>query len=149
MNACKTLASVIASAAMAVMVSGCGGDSGIDMEINAPILEAVGVNIMGGKKPEPDLPERAPLVLPPRKDGSLPAPGQGSPQQVATANGKSWPTDPEDRKKSEAARLEALRMEYCQKGDWSSKSNIDEFRKNTGQEPRCRPEWIRKATNAQ
>ena len=126
----------------AILLSAC--DGGVDLDINAPILEAAGVNIkeslIGKPAPEPDLPDRGPLVLPP-KSADLPAPGQ-APQPVAN---RQWPVDPVDAKK-EAAKLAAEKKEkYCRDGDWSGKGNIDEFNKAAGQQPRCRPKWVEKA----
>lgn len=126
----------------AILVVGCA-DSGVDMEINAPILEAVGVNVkeglLGKPAPEPDLPEHAPLVLPPQ-NASLPVPGQAP--QAAAANQQQWPVDPEDSKKQAAKLAKEKKDQYCQNGDWNKNGNIDEFRKNVGQDARCRPGWV-------
>jgi hypothetical protein len=128
-----------AALALGLMVTACDGIDGVD--INAPLLDAVGVNLMGKPRPEPNLPERAPLVLPPST--SLPEPGERSPQ-VATANGQQWPQDPDQLKKEQADAAEAARQEYCRTGNWSANAGIDDFRKNTGLEARCRPEWVEK-----
>ncbi len=120
-------------------LGGCA-DSGIDVDVNIPLLDAAGVNLMGKPKPDPNLPDRAPLVLPPQA-GALPTPGQ-APQYANASNGRQWPTDPEEVKKRAAADVEAERDRYCAQGDWSSKATIEEFRKNTGQDLRCRPKWV-------
>ena len=62
----KPFMGCVAAMALAAMLSGCGG---VDVDINAPLLEGAGLNVkealMGKPAPEPNLPERAPLVLPP------------------------------------------------------------------------------------
>jgi hypothetical protein len=125
----------------------CGGlsacaDSGVDVEINAPILDAVGVNLMGKPAPAPNLPDRAPLVMPP-KNAALPAPGEAP--VVMASNGQQWPTDPEERKKAMAKAAKAEEERICREGNFSNKATIEDFRKNTGQEVRCRPEWVKNA----
>jgi hypothetical protein len=127
----------------ALTLASCS-DGGVDVELNAPILDAVGVNLMGKPTPTPNLPDRPPLVLPPQ-NAALPAPGQ-APQQVVAANGQQWPTDPEEQKKLKAAQAKAEYEKYCREGNWkAANQNMDDFRKNVGQETRCRPEWIKNA----
>lgn len=114
--------------------------SGADVEINAPILEAAGVNLVGKKKEDPDLPYRPGIVMPPNVS-RLPEPGS-APQTAA--NG-SWPVD-SDLKKQEAEKQTAEALErYCRDGDWSGKNGIDAFNKTVGQDRRCRPEWLKNA----
>jgi hypothetical protein len=132
------LTGALAGIAAAVALSACDGIDGV--EINSPLLEAAGVNLLGKAKPEPNLPDRAPLVLPPNND--LPPPGEHPPAQVASANGEAWPHDPDQMKKQAAADAEAQHKDYCKNGNWTSSANIDDFRKNTGIEARCRPEWL-------
>lgn len=125
-------------------MAGC--DGGVDLEVNAPLLSAAGVNVkealMGKPAPEPNLPDRGPLVLPPR-NASLPVPGQ-----AAALNNAQWPTDPEEAKKQAAKDAAAKHDDYCKNGEWSGqKGNIDQFNKNTGQDTRCRPSWISRVLN--
>jgi hypothetical protein len=132
-----------AVACVAAALTACDGIDAV--EINAPLLDAVGVNLMGKPKPEPNLPERPPLVVPP--SANLPEPG-APPTQVASANGQQWPQDPDQMKKEREAAAEAELKERCRTGNWGPNANIDDFRKNTGMEARCRPEWVQNAIKA-
>lgn len=136
LNPHSSLKSVAAVFIGALMLSACA--EGTDVELNVPLLEAAGVNLMGKKKPDPELPERSGIVIPPTKN--LPEPGPKS--QVAAA-GQAWPADPEQAKK--AAEREALlkEEEYCREGNWSGKGNIDEFNKTVGQQQRCRAQYVK------
>ena len=129
----------MASAVLLAPVLGACSDSGTDVEINAPILNAVGANLMGKPKPEPDLVERAPLVMPPNP-GDLPPPTQG--QAHTAGDPQQWPKDPVDQKKLAAEKAKADKERYCRDGNWKESKDIDDFRKNTGEETRCRPDWI-------
>ena len=90
----------------AILLSAC--DGGVDLDINAPILEAAGVNIkeslMGKPAPEPDLPERGPLVLPP-KSADLPAPGQACPGAGKSADLGGSTSGPRSGKSGSGAGL--------------------------------------------
>jgi hypothetical protein len=113
----------------AVSLSGCGG--GVGLDVDAPILDAVGINLVSKKKDDEDLPERPGLVVPPSTE-RLPTPG------TQTANGpQNWPQDPDQLKKRKEADAIAAEEKYCAEGDWSNKANIIEFEKNVGREPRC------------
>ena len=114
----------------ALMLGGCGG-AGIDLDINAPILEAAGVSLTAKKKDDENLPERTGLVLPPSTD-KLPEPGK----RTAAAE-QSWPQDPDQIKKQKAEEAAAAEEEYCRQGKWAEKSNITEFEKDTGVQARC------------
>jgi hypothetical protein len=107
-------------------LSGCGGNGGVDIEFNAPILEAAGVNLSSKKKDESDLPERPGLVVPP-STATLPPPGE----RTAAAQ-QNWPADKEQIKKAEADAQAAERDRYCREGNWNGKGGIDEFHG-----PRC------------
>ncbi len=124
-------------AALGMMLSAC---SGTDVEINAPILEAAGVNLMGKKKELEDIPDRPGLVIPPNT-ASLPEPGS----HTQTAANASWPVDPDQQKKQNEQKTAAALEKYCKEGDWSGKGGIDAFNKTVGQERRCRPEWLKNA----
>ncbi|RIA47384.1 hypothetical protein BXY53_2462 [Dichotomicrobium thermohalophilum] len=113
-----------------MLLSGCAGT---DVQIDAPILEAAGVNLTSKPPPEPDLEEKPPLVVPPTTE-KLPEPGE---RQVATAE-EQWPEDPDLIAKRKAEQAEKERERYCREGDWSDDAGIEEFRKNMGQEQRCR-----------
>ena len=113
-----------------VALSGCA--DGVGVEVDAPILNAVGLNLSSKKKEDDDLPERTGLVVPPSNQ-ALPAPGT----QTAAAAQQNWPNDPDKRKKREAEETAAAKEKYCREGNWDSKANIDEFNKNIGVEARC------------
>lgn len=116
---------------VALTLGGCGGAGGVDVQVDAPILNAVGLNLGGKAKQEDDLPERQGLVMPPSTSAALPQPGERS---AATQN---WPADPDLARKSKAEAEAAAREKYCREGDWSSKAGINEFEKNVGREARC------------
>ncbi len=116
------------------MLSGCAGT---DVEINAPILEAAGINLMGKKKEEPDLPDRPGIVVPPTTN--LPEPG---PRQVAAAPNEAWPQDSDQIRKAKDLEAERQAEEYCRQGDWSGRGGIDEFNKSTGAAQRCRAKYL-------
>jgi len=110
-------------------MSGCAGT---DIQIDAPVLEAAGINLTSKPPPEPDLEEKPPLVVPPSTE-RLPEPGA---RQVAAADGQ-WPEDPDIIAKPEAKKAKEERERYCREGDWSDDAGIDEFKKKMGREQRC------------
>ncbi len=122
-------ASLAAAFGLAGALAGCAGT---DVEINAPILEAAGINLVSKPPPEPDLEEKPPLVVPPDTQ-RLPKPGE---RQVAAA-GEQWPEDPDIIAAREAEQAEKERQRYCREGDWSGEGGIEEFRKTVGREQRC------------
>jgi len=138
---------ILRNAAIAALFSGslaltgCA-DGGIGVELDAPILNAVGLDLGGKKKQDDDLPERAGLVVPPSTD-ALPPPGT---QTAAAAAQQNWPNDPDKRKKRDAEEKAAAEEKYCREGNWDNKANIDEFNKNIGVEPRCQSQ-LGKALN--
>jgi hypothetical protein len=121
--------SVLAATVAALALGGCEG--GYDIEVNAPILNAVGLNLSSKPKAEADLPERPGLVMPP-STASLPQPGERT-----AAAAQNWPVDPDQERKKKADADTAAREKYCAEGDWSGKGGITEFEKNTGVTPRC------------
>ncbi|MEJ2125220.1 MAG: hypothetical protein P8Y67_09505 [Alphaproteobacteria bacterium] len=120
-----------AALAGAFLLGGCGSAGGVDLQIDAPVLNAVGLNLSGKAKDESDLPERPGLVVPP-STSSLPEPGE----RTGTA-AQSWPVDADNEKKKVAEAKAAAREKYCAEGDWGSKSDISEFEKATGRQQRC------------
>ncbi len=128
-----TLAVVLGSA---VGLSGCGA-GGVDVQFDAPILDAVGINLNSKKSDEADLPERAGLVVPPTT-ATLPTPGEH-----AAAGQQAWPADPDQMKKAEADAKAAERERYCREGNWNGKAGIGEF-----DGPNC-PSVLGKAINKQ
>ena len=120
------------------VLSGCA--DGVGVELDAPILNAVGLDLGGKKKEDADLPERTGLVVPP--SDALPAPGT----QTAAAARQNWPDDPDKRKKRETEEKAAAEEKYCREGNWDNKANISEFNKNVGVEQRCQSQ-LGKALN--
>ncbi len=125
----KKLARFGAAGGLAILLAGCAG---ADVQINAPILEAAGINLVSKPPPEPDLEDKPPLVVPPSTE-SLPEPGE---RQVATVE-QEWPEDPDLIAARQAEQAEAERERYCRQGDWSGDGGIEEFDKNMGREQRC------------
>jgi hypothetical protein len=114
----------------AVALSGCGS-GGVGVDIDAPVLNAVGINLSSKKKDDEDLPERTGLVLPPSTE-ALPEPGTRT-----AASAQNWPDDPDKRKKRDTEEKAAAEEKYCREGNWDSKASITEFNKNVGVEQRC------------
>jgi hypothetical protein len=114
-----------------LMLGGCGAAGGVDLQIDAPILNAVGLNLAGKQADDEDLPERPGLVVPP-STASLPEPGQ----RTGTA-AESWPVDADQQKKDAAQAKAEAREKYCSGKDWDKNNNIGEFNKATGREQRC------------
>lgn len=112
--------------ALSFGIAGCGSDVYID----APALEAVGINL-NEKDTEEDVPERAGLVIPPSTD-KLPKPGETT---TASASAQNWPVDAEVEKKRKEEAEAAAYEEYCKNGKWNG-GNIDEFEKNLGDDQR-------------
>jgi len=108
----------------AFTLGGCGG-----IEVDSPLLDAVGLNPTTVKKKEPKLKTRAGLVVPPNLE-RLPVPGANAQAAVASAD-PSFPTNPETiaaiKKKANAAALKAA----CDpnNGDFGSRQsgNLDDF----------------------
>lgn len=119
----------------AVGLSGCGAAGGVDVQFDAPILDAVGINLNGKKTDEDDLPERAGIVVPP-STATLPPPGER-----AAAGQQAWPADPDKMKKAEAEAKAAERERYCREGNWDGQGGINEF-----DGPNC-PSKLGKALN--
>lgn len=120
-----------------LVLSGCGA-GGVGVEVDAPILNAVGINLSSKQKDE-DVPERTGLVMPPSNE-ALPAPGT----HTAAIAAQNWPDDKDQRKKREAEEKAAAEEKYCREGRWDDKANITEFNKNIGKEARC-PSQLGKA----
>jgi hypothetical protein len=80
-----------------------------DVQFNGGIFNAVGLGDNNKKAGEPQLAQRAPLVVPPSLD-RLPAPGEApAAPQIAGIN------DPDAAKKQSQAELEAQQTAYCDK----------------------------------
>lgn len=120
--------------AAGLTLGGCDtGGGGIDLQLDAPVLDAVGLNLSSKPKKEAELPERPGLVMPPANAAmTLPQPGDHT-----TTTASNWPSDPDQQKKQKEEQDAAAREKYCREGDWSGKGGITEFDKNTGRTPRC------------
>ena len=101
-------ASLGAAFGLAGALAGCAG---ADVQIDAPILEAAGINLVSKPPPEPDLEEKPPLVVPPDTQ-RLPKPGE---RQVAAAE-EQWPEDPDKIAAKKAKKAEKERKRYCREG---------------------------------
>jgi hypothetical protein len=86
-----------AAMALGALVAGCGG---VDLGFTDGAGSGVKNVLLGKPTPEPNLPDRAPLVLPP-KDASLPVPGQAP--QATAVNTPQPPADSGEAKKQTAA----------------------------------------------
>ena len=128
-DTCLRSGALLAAMTVGVTLGGCGA-GGVDLEIDAPVLSAVGLNLSSKPKNEEDLPERPGLVIPP-SNSNLPQPGD------RTAGAQNWPVDPDQEKKKKAEVDAAAREKYCREGDWGNKGGITEFDKNVGREARC------------
>ena len=121
-----TAAGAVASA---LLLSGCGGDTGIDL--NGKVFDVMGISpaAQAVKNTEPKLAERAPIVLPP-DTAKLPPPGSGQ-----TPVAQVWPDDPDQRKRTAVQEREKLHLAYC-RGDiqWKEKA-LDKDSVNTPRSP--------------
>jgi hypothetical protein len=91
-------------------LSGCGGLEGV--ELQGGVFDVLGIssNALAAKGKEPQIPQRAGIVLPPNHD-RLPQPGSGAPPD-ATA---MLPDDVDERKLRQAGDLEKQHKEFCEK----------------------------------
>ncbi len=96
----------LVAACAALFAAGCSMD---DVQFNGGLFNAVGLGDGAKKQREPQVAERAPLVVPPSLD-RLPTPGEVPVQpQIAGIN------DPDVAKKKSRAELEKAQEEYCDK----------------------------------
>jgi hypothetical protein len=116
--------------ASALLLSGCGGDAGVDL--NGKVFDLMGISpaAQAAKNAEPKVAERAPLVMPP-DTSRLPAPGSGEAPVAQVA----WPDDPDQRKRTAVQERERLHLAYC-RGDiqWKEKV-LDKDSVNTPRSP--------------
>ena len=102
------LLSLVACGSLVAGLAGCSGaDSGV--ELNGKIFDMVGMSGSAKKSGgEPKLPERAPLVPPPRTD-ALPAPDSA---QAGTTH-MAWPNDPDRQRAAAAAAAKKSSDKRC------------------------------------
>src|SRR5450432_82683 len=93
-----------AAVGFAMLLTGCA-DAGVDL--NGKMFDMMGISpsAQAARRYEPQVAERAPLVMPPPSN-SLPQPGSG----LAPAPQMAWPDDPEQRKQREAKEREKLHL---------------------------------------
>ena len=96
-----------AAVASALLLAGCA-DAGIDL--NGKVFDYLGISpaAQEARRYEPQVAERAPLVMPPDSK-ALPQPGSGQ----APTTQLAWPDDPDQRKAREAKERERLHLAYC------------------------------------
>ena len=97
---------VMAAVCAPLLLGGCSGIDGIDL--NGKIFDWMGVSSASQVKNEPQMTDRAPLVVPPSVT-RLPEPGSGqvSSQDLAALN------DPELQKQAKAAERQRMHEAYC------------------------------------
>ncbi|MEM7618850.1 MAG: hypothetical protein AAF228_00115 [Pseudomonadota bacterium] len=101
------------------------------VEINAPILENMGVNLSSSSRPDPKVQSRGDLVVPPNKN--LPNPDQIAAQKATkTQDPQLWPDDPDVRKKRLAKLKKEEKKRKRDEIDFE-KGDIDEFNKIQGE----------------
>jgi hypothetical protein len=110
-----TQSAVVAAVCLPLLLAGCGGIDGV--ELNGKIFDALGISAASQTKAEPQMAERAPLVVPPSVT-RLPEPGSGQEAQELAAL-----RDPEQQKEAAAKERQRLHEAYC-RGDvqWKDKA---------------------------
>ena len=98
---------IAAAVGSALLLAGCA-DAGIDL--NGKFFDYLGISpaAQEARRYEPQVAERAPLVMPPDTK-ALPQPGSGQ----APSPQLAWPDDPDQRKVREAKERERLHLAYC------------------------------------
>jgi hypothetical protein len=111
-----TQSAVVAAFCLPLLLAGCGGVDGV--ELNGKIFDVLGVSAASQTKAEPQMADRAPLIVPPSVT-RLPEPGSGQTASQELAALK----DPEQRKEANAKERERLHAAYC-RGDvqWKDKA---------------------------
>lgn len=107
------LPKVFWAGAAALLALGSAGCSMDEVSFNGGIFDAVGLSDSARARStsgEPQLAERAPLVVPPKLD-KLPEPGQAAPQDPRLAAIQ----DPDEQAKVSQEDLERQQAEYCEK----------------------------------
>ena len=96
-----------AAVGSALVLAGCA-DAGVDL--NGKVFDFLGISpaAQEARRFEPQVAERAPLVMPP-DSRALPPPGSGQ----APASQAAWPDDPDQRRVREAKERERLHLAYC------------------------------------
>lgn len=100
-----TLAAVLACAAL---LSGCGG-----VELEGKLFDYAGLAGSTGKKPDPTMSSRAPLMVPPNLQ-RLPSPTE---RRSVAATRQDWPDDPEKVRVREVEQQKAVEAETAKSAD--------------------------------
>ena len=124
-----------------VALSGCGA-GGVDLQVDAPVLNAVGINLSSKKKDDEDLPERAGLVVPPSTD-TLPPPGT----QTAAAAPQNWPDDQDKRKKHDAEEKPRPRRNTARRAVGTTRPISQNSIKTSAWKRAARPSLARPSAN--
>jgi len=105
-------------AVAAALLGGCADG----VEMNGRLLDAVGVSTaaLGGKKDEPRIAPRAPLVMPPSSE-RLPEPGSAPPPPAMAANA-AWPKDKDYERVASAADKQRQHDRFCKDGNWKERA---------------------------
>lgn len=100
--------------AATLVLSGCGG-----VQFEGKAFEAIGLGDKP-KKQEQKVADRAPLILPPKRE--LPAPGPS--QRIASP--EQWPVDPNEAQRQQA-KQKKRKPKRCGDNKFDKKSSIREF----------------------
>ena len=106
---------VLALAALSFLLSGCGG-----VQLEGKVFDVVGLT---GKKEqaEKQVPDRAPLVLPPTR--KLPAPGS----RDRVTNQQNWPQDPNIVTARQAEEKKKHHAKTCAENDFKQTASVEFF----------------------
>ncbi len=100
-------------------LAGCGID---DIQLNGKIFDAVGINTGSVKSKEPSMKARAPLVVPPGLESSLPEPGSGKAEAAVIADVQ----DHDAKNQLSKADQQRQQAEFCKVHYELPKANGDE-----------------------
>jgi hypothetical protein len=108
---------LVSAVAGAALLGGCSDG----VEINSPLLDAVGLSTAAlSRQEEPRLQPRAPLVIPPSTQ-RLPEPGQAQPAAVAKVD-PAWPKDRDQERVASKKEKASRQADYCRDGNWKERS---------------------------
>lgn len=130
----KTGMAVTVTAA-AFLLGGCADG----IEVNSRLLDSVGLSTaaLSGKRSEPKLQPRAPLVLPPSTK-QLPEPGSSLPPQLGEVAGtQAWPKDRDQERIASAQDKQRQQAEYCRDGNWKERAIDQDNGGMEGPQGRC------------
>ena len=107
---------IAAGTACALMLGGCGGVDGVDLQ--GGVFDALGISSAAQEQKAPKetrVAARPGLVLPPAED-RLPQPGGAAPPpEQQLAQGEAWPVNPEENRARVKAENEKKHRDYCDK----------------------------------